>query len=207
MKPSSKRVAIRYAAERSDRLLTAPDLNADPSVLAALERDGHLRRVLHGVYVGVGHPVHRLIEGAAWMLRRPHAVIGLLTAAVYHDLTDAFARGTWLLVPAGTSASGSRVDAVNVVQVVPRSLDPDHDVENGIRALEVHGVRTRITSPDRTVLDLFKYPRRIPREYALDALRRRVAAHDFDRPAFIRLAQRLDVWDKLELLVEGLTLR
>lgn len=87
MKPSSPRVAIRYAAERSDRLLTAPGLNADPSVLAVLEREGDLRRVLHGVYVGVGHPVHRLIEGAAWTLRRPHAVIGLLTAAVYHDRT------------------------------------------------------------------------------------------------------------------------
>ena len=207
MKPSSPRVAIRYTAERSDRLLTAQDLHVDPTVLGALARDGHLRRVVQGVYVGASHPLHPLIEGAAWTLRRPHAVVGLLTAAVYFDLTDAFARGTWLLVPAGTSAAVSRVDPVNIVQVVPWSVDPEQDIENGIQALEVHGVRVRVTGPDRTTLDLFKYPRRVSREFALDALRRRVGSEDFDKARFVRLARRLDVWGKIELLVEGLALR
>lgn len=207
MKPSSQRVAIRYTAERSDRLLTAADLKVDPTVLGGLAQDGHLRRIVQGVYVGASHPVHPLIEGAAWTLRRPSAVLGLMTAAVYFDLTDAFARGTWLLVPAGTSAAASRVDPVNIVQVVPWCVDPEQDIENGVVVLEVHGVRLRITGPDRTTLDLFKYPRRIPREYALESLRRRVAADDFDKARFVRLALRLDVWARIELLVEGLALR
>lgn len=195
------------AAAASDRLFTAGQINADPSVLARLEHGGEIRRVIHGVYLGAEHSPHRLIEAAAWTLRRPNAVVGLLTAAVYFDLTDAFARGTWLLVPTGASAAKSRVDPVHIVRVEPRLLDPDADVANGIMAIEAHGVRIRITAPDRTTLDMLKFPRRVPQEYALDALRRRLRAADFDMPRFARLAERLGVWSRIESLVQGLALR
>jgi predicted transcriptional regulator of viral defense system len=197
---------VRAAAE-ADRLFTAAQINADPPVLSRLEQAGVLRRVIHGVYLGAQHPQHRLVEAAAWTLRRPSAVVGLLTAAVYFDLTDAFARGTWLLVPTGASAAGSRVDPVHFVRVEPRFVDPGDDVVNGILTTDVHDVRVRITGPDRTALDLLKFVRRVPEEYALDALRRRLRADDFEMPRFARLADRLGVWTRIEPLVQGLALR
>ncbi len=199
--------AIRVGAASSARLLTASALDAHPSAMSRLAREGVVRRVVPGVYVGTSHPEHTLIEAAAWTTRHPQAVAALLTAAIYHDLTDAFARGTWLYVPFGTSPPRSRVVPVHVVQIAPRLVEPDLDEENGISRLEVHGVAVRITNADRTTLDLWRYPRRISREVALDALRRRVKAEGFEMPKFARLGQHLGVWERIEPVAQGLVMR
>lgn len=195
------------AAASSNRLLTAAQLGVHPSAMARLEHEGVVRRVIPGIYVGTHHPTHKLIEAAAWTLKHPLAVVGLLTAAVYHDLTDAFARGTWLFVPLGASPPRSRVANVHVVQIVPRLVEPDRDVENGISSFAVHGVDIRLTGPDRTVVDLWRYPGKIPREYALDALRRRLRSDEFEMPKFARLARDLGAWQKIEPVAQGLVLR
>lgn len=203
----SEHEAIRMGAASSARLLTAEALDVHPSAMARLEHEGVVRRVIPGVYVGAQHATHKLIEAAAWTLKHPQAVVALLTAAVYYDLTDAFARGTWLFVPLGASPPRSRIASVHVVQTAPRFVDPEHDAENDIATLPVHGVDVRLTGPDRTVIDLWRYPRRIPREYALDALRRRVGAGGFEMPTFARLATSLGVWGRIEPVAQGLVMR
>lgn len=202
----NQREAIRAAAS-SERLLTADALGVDHAAMSWMERSGALRRVLPGVYIGAGHATHPLLEVAAWTLKHPRAVGCLLTAAALHDLTDAFARGTWLFVPFGTSPPRSKVVPIHTVQVTPNLVDPEHDDENGIQHHVVYGQAVRLTGPDRTTLDLWKYPARISQEYALDALRRRLGAPGFEMPKFARLADRLGVWSKIQPIALGLTLR
>lgn len=199
--------AVRLAAKVSDRLLRAKDLGVPPGAMSRMEQEGAVERVIPGVYVGAGQDQHPLIEAAAWTLRHPLAVACLLTAAVHHGLTDAFTRGVWLYVPKGASPPRSVVVPVHAIQTAPRFVDPDCDAENGIATVAVHGVDVRVTGPDRTVLDLWRYPRRIAAEHALEALRRRAHAADFHLPAFARLGRRLGVWSRLEAVVQGLALR
>lgn len=199
--------AIRLHARLSSDLFTATGKGVDPDAMARLERDGVLYRVIPGVYLGAQHARHPLVEAAAWVMRHPRTVVGLLTAAVNHDLVDAFARGTWLFVPLGCSVPRSRVVQVQVVQTALKFVDPALDAENGIGTIRVHGIDVRITDPDRTTLDLWRYPRRISSEHAIEALRRRVRAKGFEMPRFARLARRLHVWDRVERIVQGLALR
>lgn len=203
----SPREVIRVAAGSSDRFLRAGDLDVPAYALAQAERAGLIERIVPGVYLGPGWPRQRLTEAAGWTLRHPDAVAGLITAAVYHQLTDAFERGTWLLVPHGTSPPRSRTSGVHVVQVAPWMLDPDDDEANGILPTTAHGVRVRVTGPDRTVLDLWRYPQVISAEHALVALRRRVSTPGFNVPAFARLARRLGVWSKVEQTLQGMMVR
>jgi len=198
---------IRAAAAASDRLLRADDLAVQPSAMSRMERAGVLERIIPGVYVGVTHRRHPLAEAAAWTRRHPTAVACLLTAAVYHGLADAFPGGTWLYVPLGCSPPRSRVVRVRVVQTAERFVDPVLDEDNGIDTVQAHGVGVRITGPDRTVLDLWRYPRRVSAEHAIEALRRRVRADDFRLPAFARLGRRLGIWSSVEPVVQGLVLR
>ncbi len=204
---SSQHEAIRVAASASDRLLRAADLGLSPAGMSRMEREGVLDRIIPGVYLGARHHQHVLIETAAWTLRHRQAVACLLTAAVFHGLVDAFSGGTWLFVPKGSSPPRSRVVPVHVIQTAPRFVDPALDVENGIVKLAVHGVDVRVTGADRTVLDLWRYPRRIAAEHALEALRRRAAAPDFHPAAFARLGRRFGVWPKVEPVMQGLVLR
>ena len=175
--------------------------------MARMEEEGVIDRVVPGIYIGANHAKHPLIELAAWTLRHPAIVGCLLTAAIHHRLTDAFERGPWLYVPKGTSVIRSRVANLHVIQTAPWLIDPQDDTINDIQTLQVHGVTVRLTGPDRTTLDLWKYPRLISAEYALDALRRRAQADNFHLPALARLAQRLHVWNKLEPVLQGLVLR
>lgn len=204
--PLSEASTIRQAA-RQDRLLIADLLGVSDSAMARATDGGVLRRIVPGVYLGVDHATGPLTEGAGWTLRHPDAVVGLLTAALVHDLTDAFPRGTWLFVPKGSSPPRSAASPVQVVQTAPRHIAPKHDDDNGIEVREVHGIAVRLTGPDRTVIDLWRYPRRIPEEFALEALRRRAKLDNFRVPDFARLARRLGAWGRMEPVVQGLMLR
>lgn len=204
--PASISDTIRDAAA-TDHLLRAEDLDVPAWSMSRLADEGVIDRVAPGVYVGADRPKHGLIDAAGWTLRYPSAVACLLTAAVHHGLTDAFTRGTWLFVPKGTTVPRSRTVALNVVQTAPRFIDRERDEENGILHLEVHGVTLRLTNPDRTVLDLSKYPRRVASEHALTALRRRVDAPDFRLPVFARLGRRIGAWSRVDQVVQGMMLR
>jgi len=199
--------AIRVAAAH-DHLWRAADLDVPAAAMSRMCREGILDRILPGVYLGASHRQHLLVEAAAWTLKHPRAVTGLLTAAVYHGLTDAFTSGTWLFVPKGTSPPRSTVVPVHVIQTAPRFIASEHDEAYGIALQTVHGVPVRLTNPDRTVLDMWRYPRHISREHALATLRRRVRSEDFDVPRFARLGRRLDnAWSMVEDVVQGMMFR
>jgi hypothetical protein len=207
MHSSSPREAIRVAAATSDRFLRAADLDVPASAFAQAEHAGVIDRIVPGVYLGPGWPRQTLTDAAAWTLRHPNAVACLITAAVHHQLTDAFERGTWLLVPQGSSPPRSRASAVHVVQVAPWLVAPEDDEVNGIVRMNAHGVTVRVTGPDRTVLDLWRYPQLISGEHALVALRRRASTRGFNVPSFARLARRLGVWSKVEQVLQGMMVR
>lgn len=191
----------------SDQLLTAANLRVPHDAMARMHEEGFLERVIPGVYIGAAQPKHPLIDLAAWTVGHPKVVGSMLTAAVYHDLTDAFATGTWLFVPKGATVLRSRVVNVHTIQILPALVDPNANNENGITTLKVHGVDVRITNPDRTVVDLWRYSHHVSAEHALHALRRRYQSKDFRVPVFARLAQRLHAWKRIEPVLQGLALR
>lgn len=200
---TSTQTLIQVAAA-TDLLLRASDLGVAPYALVQAEKAGILERISPGIYIGPQTHRHPLAEVAGWTLRQPTAVACLLTAAMYYQLTEAFEGGTWLFVPIGASPPRSRVVSVRVVQTAPRWVDPAEDEVNGIVHLQVHGVAVRITGSDRTVLDLWRFPSLISEEHALHALRQRIRAPDFRIPTFACLAQRLNIWKRIQPVLQGM---
>ena len=203
---TSQHDVVRLASE-SDRLLRAEDLGVNPWTMSRMQESGVLERVIPGVYISASCAKSPLLEPAGWTLRFPTAVVGLLTAASYYQLTDAFTQGVWLLVPKGGTVPRSRTAAVQVVQIHPQWVEPASDAENGITHIVTHGIDLRITTPERTVLDLWKYPRRITSEHALTALRRLVQSPDFSLPRFARLGRHLGGWTRIEPVLQGMMVR
>jgi predicted transcriptional regulator of viral defense system len=172
-----------------------------------MHESGVLERVVPGVYISASCAKSPLLESAGWTIRFPTAVVGLLSAASYYQLTDAFHRGVWLLVPKGSTVPRSRTAAVQAVQIRPQWVNPASDAENGITHIVTHGIDLRITTPERTVLDLWKYPRRVASEHALTALRRLTQSPDFSLPRFARLGRRLGGWARIEPVLQGMMVR
>jgi predicted transcriptional regulator of viral defense system len=206
MAAQSEHDRIRDAALTSAGFLRAEDLGVSVEAMSRMEAEGTLTRVAPAVYLGSDVRMHPLAEAAAWTLRYPDAVVGGLTAAVAYDLTDAFARGIWLIVPKGTTVPRSTTSTLQVVQAAPRFIHREQDSDNGIVVVLVHGTQVRITDRDRTVVDLWRYRQRIPREYALVALKRWTSSPEFEMPRFARIARRMGAWAGLEPTLTGLTL-
>ena len=201
MGPSATTIA-ELAAE-SSTFLTAEDLEVPPSTLSALTRQGGLVRLAPGVYLGANHRQHPLAEAAAWAHRHPWLIACLYTAAAYHGLTDAFPRGTWLFYPSEKSPPRSRVTQLHTVRADRELLAVEPEGDNDITIRDVHGVRLAVTGPDRTTIDLWRYPRHVTYEHAEVALRRRVAQGGFDRHRFSLLAQRMGIWERVAPTLQG----
>jgi len=152
-----------------DRGLVRPlDLDARglPRVsLTRLVRQGRLARVGRGLYALPDRPVseHSALAGVA--RRHPRAVVCLLSALRFHELTTQSPFEVWLAIP--TKARAPRLDypPLRIVRFSEAGLT------EGVEEHEIDGVPVRITGVARTVADCFKYRNKIGLDVALDALK------------------------------------
>jgi predicted transcriptional regulator of viral defense system len=128
-------------------------------------REGSLRRLGRGLYVGSNAQLsehHELAEAAK---RVPHAVVCLLSALQFHRLTTQAPREVWIAI--GQKARRARVERprLRIVHFSGSALSA------GIEQHEIEGVSVRIYSPAKTVADCFKFRNKIGTDVALEALR------------------------------------
>ncbi len=133
--------------------------------LARLMREGTLRRLGRGLYIGSGAHLtehHELAEAAK---RVPHAVVCLLSALQFHRLTTQAPREVWIAI--GQKARRARAERprLRIVHFSGRALSA------GVEEHAIDGVRVQIYSPAKTVADCFKFRNKIGIDVALEALR------------------------------------
>jgi predicted transcriptional regulator of viral defense system len=161
-----ERRLVRLARKRRlFRLSEAVAAGVHPEYVRRLTRSGELTRVGRGLYaLSAIEPTehHTLAEVAR---RVPKGVFCLLTALRFHGLGTQNPREVWLAVD--RRAGIPRVDftPVRIVRISGAALT------GGIEEHDVDGVRIRITSPARTVVDCFRFRNRIGIDVALEALR------------------------------------
>src|SRR5713226_3941095 len=153
---------------RKKRLFRLSEVTAagvHPELVRRLTRRGQLTRVGRGLYaVPTLEPTehHTLAEVAK---RVPKAVFCLLTALRFHSLGTQNPREVWLAVD--RRAGIPRVDftPVRTVRLSGAALTAGIDVHN------IEGVKVRVTSPARTVVDCFKFRNKIGIDVAVEALK------------------------------------
>jgi predicted transcriptional regulator of viral defense system len=151
--------------KRLFRLSEAVAAGVHPEYVRRLTRQGELTRVGRGLYTLASNDAtehHTLAEVSK---RVPKAVFCLLTALRFHGLGTQNPREVWLAID--RRAGIPRVDftPVRVFRVSGAAL------ASGIDEHKVDGVRVRVTSPARTVVDCFKFRNRIGVDVGVEALR------------------------------------
>jgi len=162
---SDTRVRQLVRKKRLFRLSEAVAAGVHPEYVRRLTRQGGLTRVGRGLYAlatAEATEHHPLAEVSK---RVPKAVFCLLTALRFHGLGTQNPREVWLAID--RRAGVPRVDftPVRMIRVSGAALT------SGIEAHKVDGVRVRVTSPARTVVDCFKFRGKIGVDVALEALR------------------------------------
>jgi predicted transcriptional regulator of viral defense system len=149
-------------------VLRAKDLAAHgiPRVyLTRLHRQGLLERPSRGVYVLSDADVtqhHSLAEACG---RVPHAIVCLISALSFHELTTQIPHEVWLAIDRKARMPKVEYPPLRIV----RFSDPD--LPKWVESHVIEGVTIRITKPARTVVDCFAYRNKVGLDVALEALR------------------------------------
>ena len=130
-----------------------------------LVADGTLDRVARGLYRLSSAEITERYSMAAVCARVPRSVVCLLSALQVYEIGTRLPKEVWLAIPHKARAPRLPDMKVRLLRFSGASWT------YGIKDIEFEGVRAHITSPERTIVDCFRYERLIGREAAIEAFR------------------------------------
>jgi len=147
------------------RISKATRAGLHPEAIRRLTSRGQLTRVGRGLYaLSSLEPTehHTLAEVAT---RVPNGVVCLLTALRFHGMGTQNPRDVWLAVDRRAGVPRIDFTPVRVIRISGAAMT------TGIEERAIAGVRVRITSPARTVVDCFKFRNKIGIDVAVEAFK------------------------------------
>ena len=133
--------------------------------LHILYRKGLLDRIGRGLYVSPeSEPTENrgLVETCK---RIPHAVVCLISALLFHDLTTQLSSKVWIAIDRKARLPNEAELPIRVFRFSGKALT------EGIEEHEIEGVTVKVYNPAKTVADCFKYRNKIGIDVAIEALR------------------------------------
>jgi predicted transcriptional regulator of viral defense system len=167
MKPLPKVAAVMDLA-RANGLLRASDLDglgAPRSYLGRLVRRGELVQVGRGLYSVAGAELSEHQSLAEVSRRVPRAVVTLLSALRFHELGSESPWQVWIALPRGSWRPKMENLTLEVSWLDEAALEAD------VERHQLGGVEVRVFSPQRAVVECFRFRSKVGLEPALEALR------------------------------------
>ena len=133
--------------------------------LVRLHRQGKLDRPGRGIYTLSDANVTERHSYAEVAKRVPEAVICLLSALAFHEITTQSPASVWIALSKGARTPALASPSLRIVRLSGRSLT------EGIEKHQVDGVSVRVHSAAKTVADCFKFRNKIGLDVAIEALK------------------------------------
>jgi predicted transcriptional regulator of viral defense system len=133
--------------------------------LQRLRDEGLLEQVGRGLYRIAGRRRSAASSLAEASLIQPRGVVGLLSALQFHELTTQTPHAVWMLLGPEDWAPSNPSIALKIIRAKGAALTA------GVETHVIDGVKTRITSPPKTVADCFKHRSKVGLDVAIEALR------------------------------------
>jgi len=167
--------------------------------LRALVESGQLERITRGTY--------RLVEAvqgeygslAEVTAQVPDAVVCLLSALSYHGLTTQSPAEVWIAIAPKAWMPSVATTRLRVV----RMSDPW--LQDGVMTIRIDGAQVRVTDPQRTVVDCFRFRNSVGLDVALEALRDCLSQRLATPSQLMEIAQRRGVGSVVRPYLEALT--
>jgi len=171
----------------------AQNFGINRHLLKQLEIQGAIEKIAHGIYVVTGQSLTRDEEfkRATFKVGQP-AVICLLSALEYYDLTDIIPKEIWMMVPANKRANQREIRIFRTQQL---NLDIGVVKRSGFS----------ITTIERTIIDSLIHQRQLPVTIGINALRRALQLKKTTLSQIVDMAKTLHVFHRIRAYVEALS--
>ena len=152
----------------SGGIIRAKDLEAEGisrNYLYEMHKNGLLEKVSTGLYSLPDALTSEYATIAEVAKRISNAVVSLISALIYHDLTTQLSPDIWLTVPKSSRKPKIEYPPINLTYA------SDSAYSYGIQKHIINGVPVKIYSPAKTVADCFKFRSKVGLDVAIEALR------------------------------------
>src|ERR1700733_535758 len=133
--------------------------------LVRLHRQGRLSRPGRGIYTLPDANVTERHSYAEVAKRVPEAVLCLLSALAFHEITTQNPASVWIALGKGARTPAIASPSLRVIRLTEPSLS------EGIEIHSVEGVTVRVYSTAKTVADCFKFRNKFGLDVAIEALK------------------------------------
>lgn len=167
MSPKSQKKALKFIKEQGGIVRTAEALKAGihPRTFYALRDRGYLETISRGVYrlaelPPISNPDYILVAS-----RIPQAVICLISALSFHELTTQIPHEVYIALKEGTKAPRIDFPPLSVHRFSEASF------EAGIAIYEIDGIPVRIYNQEKTLVDCFKFRNKLGIDVVMEAVK------------------------------------
>lgn len=129
-----------------------------------VEQGGIVRRS-RGVYTVAEHEPTEHTDLAAVAARAPNAVICLLSALRFHDLTTQLPWAIWIMIDRKARRPTIDHPEIRVFRASGAAL------REGVEVRRIEGIDVHVTCAAKTVADCFRYRNKVGTDVAIEALR------------------------------------
>lgn len=152
-------------------------------MLYSLRDKGIIERVSRGIYRLVDLPAISNPDLVTVSLRFPNAVICLVSALAYHDITTQIPHNVSVSVP-----RDSRMPSLDFPPIQAHRFS-DEAYRSGIEEHLIDGVSIKVYSPEKTLADCFKFRNRIGMDVVLEALKLYKTRRNFNLIELLKYAK------------------
>jgi predicted transcriptional regulator of viral defense system len=189
------------------RLSELADAGITAATVSRMERQGLIVRLARGLYQLPGAMLdanHSLAEAAKLV---PKGVVCLVSALAFHELTDTIPPRVWMAIGSKDRLPRMTHPRMQFVRFGEKAL------RTGLQAHRIEGVPVRITSPAKTIVDLFRYRKRAGKRFqkspglnlALEGLRAALRQRKATPSEIARHADEAGVWKIVQPYLEAMT--
>jgi predicted transcriptional regulator of viral defense system len=181
-------------------VLRASDLDSEGlarKYLSSLVAEGVLTRDGRGLYRHVDHDTSANIAFALAALRHPHSVICLLSALRYYEIGTQNPWEVWIAIDRKARKPRMDYPPLRVVRYNTDNLGP------GLVTHLIDDVTVRMTTPERTIADCFKYRNKIGIDVCTEALREALKRRGFSIETLTEQARLCRVFNVIRPYIEA----
>jgi len=169
-----------------------------PRTLSALCESGDMEKLSRGVYRLRELPTPSNIDFITVAMRSPKAVICLISALSYHNITTQIPHDVSIALKKGSEYPRIEYPPVRVHHF----SDPSFSA--GVEVHKIDGVSVKIYNPEKTIADCFKFRSELGMEIVIEALRFYMTRHKFDVNKLIKYARVCRVYNVIYPYLESM---
>lgn len=168
-----------------------------PPTLSRLVEEGVLDQPSRGLYEIAGAEVDLHHSFAEVAKRAPRAVICLVSALQYHEITLQLPRGVWIAIGSKDRKPSIEYPPIRVVRF------SDAGLMLGVETHTIDGAPVRIFDPSKSIVDCFRFRNKVGLDVALEALRQGWRSRKANPDKIAAYARKLRIWTVIRPYLES----